>query len=827
MERIKRKYWYLIVSLVIIILFFPLSIREMSMSVLKDAQLIGEKNAKVFALNEVLYTKQYETIISTLEYQLRPENRTDTCVTLMERYLKFVDDTMNLKSLKVYASIDEKIQSPTYREDDVAAINPLEREWYQKAIEADGKIIYTDVYSDAVLNTNVVTLAKKIKGTQDVVGVDIYVGNIVSQHEFNELPEGSNHFLCDSKGVLLENSIGDVSEEEVQEQIYRIFTQIEEGKYEDYDSSLIGIDGRESGVYYYQLDSGWYSVVTIPYDELLKGVISSWRIFLGVVGLSLAMLIVFVITDYRANRKVKISNDIIGVLGNLYYSIYLINLENGKYQMLKGEDDVCKHLPGKADYGVLVEALRTVIAEEDSQQFFETFSIENMRKLIKNRGGDFGGDFKRLFGGQYRWVHVQMLYDESFQDNSIVLCFKDIDREKEQDLLRMELLKNSLESVDRMAKSKSVFFSQMSHDMRTPLNGIIGLSNLIQRNPDDKEKRTESLKKITMLSNQLLSLIDDILNMSKMEQREIQLKNESFDIKKNLEDLISIFRIQAESEGKAFVTEINIEDSYIISDWGKIQQILNNLLSNAFKFTKREGKIELSVSETKDYNSKYRKYCFKVKDNGAGMSQEFLKKIFIPFERETQFGAASVSGTGLGMSIVYELVHKLNGTINIESEIGKGSSIDVMISCLVSEETGKVNVEAKEEKENNLSDIRILLAEDNEINMEITTEILKECGMTVVQAWNGKEAVEVFENYPDGYFDFILMDMQMPIMDGCEAAKRIRQSKKKDGQHIPIIAVTANAFVEDIVLTKKAGMNAHISKPIDFEVLKDIMSKFI
>ena len=275
------------------------------------------------------------------------------------------------------------------------------------------------------------------------------------------------------------------------------------------------------------------------------------------------------------------------------------------------------------------------------------------------------------------------------------------------------------------------------------------------------------------------------------------------------------------------MTEINIEDSYVISDWGKIQQILSNLLSNAFKFTKRGGKIELSVSETKDYNSKYRKYCFKVKDNGTGMSQEFLKKIFIPFERETQFGAASVSGTGLGMSIVYELVHKLNGTINIESEIGKGSSIDVMISCLVSEEIEKINEQVKEEEENNLSDIRILLAEDNEINMEITTEILKECGMSVVQVWNGKEAVEVFENCPDGYFDFILMDMQMPVMDGCEAAERIRQSRKKDGQHIPIIAVTANAFAEDIALTRRAGMNAHVSKPIVFVVLNDIMSKFI
>ena len=411
------------------------------------------------------------------------------------------------------------------------------------------------------------------------------------------------------------------------------------------------------------------------------------------------------------------------------------------------------------------------------------------------------------------------------------ICFKDVNDKKEEELSRLKFLKQSLESVDKMAKSKNMFFSLMSHDMRTPLNGIIGLTEIISRNPDDKEKVQESLKKIEALGNQLLGLINDILEMSKLEQGKLEIKSSSFNLKKNLEELASIFQMQAENSGKTFLYRIRIDHGEVEGDWARIQQILNNLLSNAFKFTKEDGQIRLQVEEIRDSRNNYRKYHFTVSDNGFGMSQGFLEKIFVPFERETRFGAANVAGTGLGMPIVHDLVQKMEGTIQVTSELGKGSVFQVILPLQLHEGTEVQGEETKEDKagpvekeELDLAGMEVLLTEDNEINMEIAAELLEACGLKITKAWNGKEAFDIYLNHDPYYFDFILMDMQMPVMDGCQAAERIRKSGRADAGKIPIIAVTANAFAEDIALTKKAGMNAHISKPIDFRILKKTMA---
>ena len=338
------------------------------------------------------------------------------------------------------------------------------------------------------------------------------------------------------------------------------------------------------------------------------------------------------------------------------------------------------------------------------------------------------------------------------------------------------------------------------------------------------------MKKIESLGNQLLGLINDILEMSKMEQGKLEIKNSNFHLKRNLEELASIFQIQADNSGKQFICSIQIEHGEVEGDWGRIQQILNNLLSNAFKFTGEDGRIEFHVEEIRDSRNNYRKYHFTVSDNGFGMSQEFLKKIFVPFERETRFGAANVAGTGLGMPIVYELVRKMEGSIEVASELGKGSVFQVILPLELHEgealQKEEISAQAASSagEEMDLAGMRVLLTEDNEINMEIAAEILAACGLKITQAWNGREALELYLEHEPFYFDFILMDMQMPVMDGCQAAERIRNSGRADARKIPIIAVTANAFAEDIALTRKVGMNAHISKPIDFNILKKAMA---
>lgn len=229
-------------------------------------------------------------------------------------------------------------------------------------------------------------------------------------------------------------------------------------------------------------------------------------------------------------------------------------------------------------------------------------------------------------------MQVQIIYDESLKADCVVLGFKDIDEYKKQEMAKLELLQSSLDSVDKMARSKNTFFSNMSHDMRTPLNGIIGLSKLALKNIDDPEKNKSTFEKILNLGNQLLNLINEILEISKMEQGKLEIQTEKFNLKQNVEELTSVFKMQTEGTKKQFLVDIDIEDEWVISDWQRLQQIFNNLLSNAFKFTKEDGEIKLSLRETKDKNSKYGKYQIIVKDNGTGMSKEFLEKLFIPFE---------------------------------------------------------------------------------------------------------------------------------------------------------------------------------------------------
>lgn len=845
MERkYKNRYLYLIIVILVIILVIPFAIRKMNDAVIDNVQMAGDESAHVYALNEASVLNEYEVILETLEYQLRPENRTEDYSYLIGRYLDFVMDIRDLGEVEAYAVIDGKIHAATYWEGD-ETFDVYSTEWYQRAIEADGEIIYTNVYTDARLREKVVTLAMKIQGTDDVVAVDMYPMSGMREARTAGTPEGTNYYLCDSAGTLLFSSVTEAEHDVLQDKFNNVFRAVISGENETDTNTagseksavnyITGIDGQRRGVYYYQLDSGWYAVVTIPYQVLVEPYLGAWQIFVGVIVVFMLTVIIFAIIDFRTNRKAKIYNEIIGVLGNSYYALYQVDLTRGEYYMMKGSDYVRNNIPRRGDYAQLVNIMEEVIYRQDYGEFSRTFSTKNMQELVRKRVRDFGGDFRRLFNGEYRWVHVQMLYDESLQKGTVVLAFRDVNEAKKQDLSRLEFLKNSLESVDRMTKSKNMFFSQMSHDMRTPLNGIIGLTRIAEGQVNDPEKMADTLKKVRQLGSQLLELINEILDISRIEEGKLELKSESFMMKENLEELTAIYQPQMEEKGKIFTADLDIADVCVVGDWGKIQQILNNLLSNAMKFTGSDGIITLSVNETVDSNSKYRKYCFTVRDNGAGMSRDFLSRLFIPFEREVQFGAAKVAGTGLGMPIVHELVQKMGGTIEVDSELGKGTVFEVTIPFRISEETaGPERIEEKgsgvspqEEGEDILKGRRVLLAEDNAINMEIAAEMLGMFGLDVIQAWNGKEAYELFVKNEPRWFDIILMDMQMPVMDGCEAAEMIRKSGKPDAADIPIIAVTANAFAEDIALTKKAGMNAHISKPIDFRMLKETMKKLL
>ena len=832
MKKKKKIYWSLILCIIIAAVVFPFSVTQMRDTLLKSGQSMGAEVASKYGAREEMYTEQYEYLLNLLEYQLRPGNTIVDTEQFMKNFLNMADETMNLTGLEIYSYIDGEIAAATPWEDDVS-YHVEETDWYQGALRTDG-IYYTDVYEDVRLKTEVVTLAKRIEGTENVVAADLYPENMADSI-LEDLPDQSHYFLSDGEGTLLNWHVTrkDLSKEEIQNRYLGFFHDIKAGKHASYDSSIEGMDGKQRGVYYFELDNGWYSVITIPFDQLLEPLKESWGMFLLVMMFFIILLIAFLLLEYRANKKARLYNDIVRVLGNSYYALYMIDLNQNQYFMLKGSDYVRERLPQKGSYDALLDILKEIVEDDTYQQFREAFARDNMFELTRQRVRDFGGDFKRMFNQEYRWVHVQMLYDESLQQDSVVLCFKDIDNTKKQELSRMEFMQESLDSVDQMAKSKNIFFSNMSHDMRTPLNGIIGLTNLAMSNPEDPERIKDTFRKIQGLSNQLLTLINDILELSKMEQGKLEIRNQNFNIRENMEELVFVYQTQITDKQKQFDVLIHVDDEWVNSDWSRIQQILDNLLSNAFKFTEENGKIRLQVTEQKDSNSKFGKYQIIVEDDGAGMSRDFLKKIFIPFERETKFGAAKVAGTGLGMPIVHDLVIKMQGTIEVTSSLGNGTTFTVMLPLEIcntdvsgnTEQSGEDTPDSVEELDGNGR--KVLIAEDNEINMEIGVEILRMFGFEVEQAWNGKEALDLFRESEENEYALIVMDMKMPVMDGCEAARQIRRLNRPDAKTIPIIAATANAFTEDIALTQKAGMNAHISKPIDFDVLKKTIAKLL
>lgn len=375
-------------------------------------------------------------------------------------------------------------------------------------------------------------------------------------------------------------------------------------------------------------------------------------------------------------------------------------------------------------------------------------------------------------------------------------------------------------------RAKSEFLSNMSHDIRTPINGIIGMLDIAELHEDEPEKLPEYLKRIRGVTNHLLSLINDVLDMSKAESGKIELAHEPFNLNeliKNCSDIIKGRLIQRDLTYNENLDEIKYPHLY--GSPIHLRQIILNVLGNAVKYTNDGGTIDLIVSDSlsKDNNIANVKMIFK--DNGIGMSEDYLKHIFEPFTRADNTVHSEIRGTGLGMAITKKLVDLMNGEISVESKLDVGSTFTITIPL-------EIDLEAKESSttiansDNNIEGMKILLVEDNELNREIAKTLLEDKKAVIIECNDGQEAIDTFKNNKAGTFDLILMDVQMPIKTGIEATKEIRSLDREDGKDIPIIAMTANAFAEDVKMTKEAGMNEHLSKPLDINQLVKTIAKY-
>ena len=384
-------------------------------------------------------------------------------------------------------------------------------------------------------------------------------------------------------------------------------------------------------------------------------------------------------------------------------------------------------------------------------------------------------------------------------------------------------LQKALEQAKTASVEKSNFLFNMSHDIRTHMNAVIGMTSLIRHDAGNKDKVIEYADKIDVSSQHLLGIINDILDMSKIEAGKTVFKYDDFSILNFIQEINNLFHSQIDEKKQILTTKKNIRHEWVNGDQLRLMQIFSNLLSNAVKYTQEGGEIQFLVEECETNSSVYAKYRFLVRDNGIGMSADFKDKIFDAFTRAENSVTNKIQGTGLGMAITRNLVEAMGGTIDVDSELGQGSCFEVLIDLKIAEDR-TVALAAQEETDeqdgNILQGMRFLCAEDNELNAEILTELLKIEGAECTICENGEEVLKAFEQSAPGDYDMILMDVQMPVMNGYEATKAIRRSSHELAKTIPIIAMTANAFSEDIQHSLAAGMNAHVSKPVEMKVLE-------
>lgn len=821
---------------VLFLLFFAIltifSLYMIREKLLQNAQQFGTSLTQNYAAEEQNHIDTYSAVmqLGTQYLDQMTENHASEqqIQAWIQDFFRKMPQVLEDDSIDLYAIVEGHIVAANPWDGD-ASYDFRQTDWYHMAMEANGEVAFTAAYQDAITGKQVITIAQKARNSDNMLLFDVFPEDFHTTDDMQSLPEGSSYYLCDQAGTLLYAHEA-VAHEDAQLQPYvsSLVQRIGEGSLDPYDASITGPDGNPCGVYYYRMSNGWITILTIPFRTVLRELTGIYRLFLLLCSLFLIAAALLSIRDYRLNRKMRRTDDTVRALGNLYYAIYRVNYKTGMYEAIKCASDTQSQISVTGRYADLLHTIQAVVARSTYEEFASSFSLANIQHLVQEQVTEFGGDYLRRFETGERWVNVSILFDKAFAPDEVVLAFREVNREKTRQLEQLELLQNALESSHRSEADKNAFFSNMSHDMRTPLNAIIGLSELAQRNLDDQSKLKALLDKILFSGQQLLHLVNDVLEISRMEQGHISLDYHPLDLRQCVDDCVEIFRHQAKKEQKHLSLVCDVRNCTVLGDASRISQILNNLLSNAFKYSEPGASITIRLTE--NASDKRSSYEISVQDTGIGMSEEFLQHVFEPYARETRFSARSVVGTGLGMAIVHSLVKRMDGDIQVASELGKGTTFTVTLplqTVMGPDSPAHANPsETPAPPEQACFDLRgkrLLIAEDNEINMEIATEILSMHDVQVVQAWDGQQAVDIFSTSQPHEFDAILMDMQMPNMNGCQAAHAIRRLDRADAATIPIIAVTANAFPEDIAKTQAAGMNAHIVKPIDFTVLCQLL----
>ena len=788
---------------------------------LENAQRLGNELANQYAELELQDVRSAELLLTAGVWTMEDLQASGAEPDRMEKWAQsYFQETVERfpNQLVPYAVIDGKVITSNGESDRSLEQMP----WKEQVERSEGETRISSMKTGSEHGQIAIVVSRKCSGSPDALVFELYLGTVHGDEVESALPEGSSYYLCNPEGDLIyARTQLDASPEELQQYVSTILGQIRAGNLDDAQEYIYDLIHEKRAVYFYTHESGGVSIITVSYSSLLRNL--DWVFFLIMTVCSVALLFLIFqgLGERHLLKKLSRVNETVAALGNLYYAIYRVNWVQGTYEFIKESEDIARQIPAEGQYEQFLSGIRQLIEPEAYPQFETSFSLEHMRHLVENAVSNFGGDFRRRFGNEYRWVNVCLLFDPSLRQNEAILCFRMVDQEKSSQLQHLRMLEAALDDAREIEASQEKFFSHMSHDMRTPLSVIMASVELARQQEGNWEKTDDYLRKIQVSADQLMKLINSILEMSRMEKAELSLSNDPCGLRETISECLSPFQAPADLQHKTLEVSFALRHPQVYVDAFRLQQILNNLVSNAMKFTQEGDSIRVEVTQPHWQEEEICRIV--VQDTGMGISPEFLPQLFTPYARENRFGTQTVIGTGLGMAIVKTIVSRMKGQIQVESTPDVGTTFTLTIPMEpVPEQPAPTGREAeKRSPAEVLSGKRVLLAEDYEMNLEIGTELLKLCGAEVTQARNGQEAAEIFQKSEPGWFDVILMDMNMPVMDGCASAAAIRAMEREDAASVPIIAVTANAFSEDMVATAQAGMNAHITKPIDLQELAD------
>lgn len=550
----------------------------------------------------------------------------------------------------------------------------------------------------------------------------------------------------------------------------------------------------------------------------------------------------------RGNNKSSIAAEGTQWYGNIvsstlqaYYEVYYVNLS----------DNTCKRIyPWYIEDNEFIDYTNEVnrrisgniICNNSEEDVSTLLAVDNLKCELKHKDKTEYRYKRQVTNGVFRWCLVSVVVEKrkNGEPVSVILMIRDIEDVIKKEIEQQLLIEEALAQAESASRAKGKFLSDMSHEIRTPMNVILGYASIAQNNMDnrdqDKDKVKDCLEKIKEAGNHLIGIINDVLEVSRIEQGKINIENEESDIYELMTDFYNLVEIQAAVKKQKMTIDLEgITDKYVYMDWTRISQVLINLINNAIKYTPVGGHIDVIVKEDCNNNigDNIHNYIIIVKDNGRGIDEKDMPSLFDLYTRGAYDNDISVEGTGLGLSISKQIIELMNGTIDVDSKLGEGTTFTVKLPLQYVVRTQDDKNVTDNGKDNNiikndqsLSDIKVMVVDDNQYNREIACELLRENGAHIIECASGSEAVDYIK-YRNGIVDIILMDVCMPDMDGFEATRLIRQLEKDRWQDIPIVAMTANAFDEDRKKALEHGMNGHIAKPFDIDTFAETVLEYV